>query len=86
MKFKRKHLAEALNMNNRGVKHFTKNKLQKVIVSEEQLNRLMSNLIEQDEKDPNLPGGTNQPRIKMLLKVETGVYKNLSMIKLTGTL
>ena len=64
MKFKRKHLAEALNMNNRGVKHFTKNKLQKVIVSEEQLNRLMSNLIEQDEKDPNLPGGTNQTKNK----------------------
>jgi len=51
-------------MNNRGVKHFTKNKSQKVIVSEEQLNRLMSNLIEQDEKDPNLPGGTNQTKNK----------------------
>jgi len=51
MKFKRKHLAEALNMNNRGVKHFTKNKLQKVIVSEEQLNRLNNDFREMTKRN-----------------------------------
>ena len=64
MRFKRKHLAEALNIDNRGIKHFTKNKSQKVVVSEAQLTRLMSNVMEEDEKDVNLPGGTNQTKNK----------------------
>ena len=64
MRFKRKHLAEALNIDNRGVKHFTKNKSQKVVVSEAQLTRLMSNVMETKDKDVNLPGGTNQTKNK----------------------
>ena len=77
MKFKRKHLAEALNMTDNGIKHFTTNKSQKVVVSEEQLNRLIYKLMEQqpdtstdadasteEPKDPNLPGGTNQTKNK----------------------
>ena len=46
MKFSKKIVAESLNQSNTGKKVFTKGKVQNVVLSEEQLDRLLSSLEE----------------------------------------
>ena len=51
MEFKKEMLNEELGLPKTGKKYFTSNKSQKVIVSEEQLERLLSRLNEGDDEN-----------------------------------